>query len=319
MTVNGTLANLNAAIGRGFGYIPNGGSLGSDTLQVSVVDANDNGSATSNQCPLPSPAPPPSIEVSQEEAVGLWVKEDSPDNLIFQAFRPEDPDAVDNSDFLTISATNGTIPMPDGSDNCIVTAGAYGSSSVTLNGPIVSLMEAAHSGLRYTPNPGYSGPDTLQVSLYDSLDGLSASNSIGLNVSAGPAVLGPGGVNVPEQSPYTFPASTFSLIDAAATATSDSLSLSVTYGSLTLGSTAGLTFTAGSNDSSSMTVSGTLANLNAALDGFVYTPNTSPTGPDRLNITLSDSGDNGMHFRLPSSSGSVKIPSQPQLWSTMSA
>jgi hypothetical protein len=291
MTVNGTLANLNADIGRGFGYIPDGGSLGSDTLQVSVVDANDNASATVAM-PITVSAPPPSIEVLQDEAVGLWVKEDTPGNQIFEAFRTEDPDAVDNSDFLTISATNGTLLPPFGSENCIVTAGAYGSSSVTINGPLGSLASSADVGLRYTPNPGYSGPDTLQVTLYDSLDGLSASNSIGLNVSPGPDVRGPTGLNVPEQSPYTFPGSSFSLIDAAAAGTSDSLSLSDYYGSLTLGSTAGLTFTAGSNGSSSMTVSGTLANLNAALDGLVYAPTQSPTGADDLSVTLSDSGDN---------------------------
>jgi hypothetical protein len=290
MTVNGTLASLNNALDGALIYKPNQGYLGSDALQISVVDANNNASATV-AVPITVYESPPSIE-TPDTAVGLYVREDRPDNLIFQAFRTSDADAIDNSDFLTISATNGTIPLPLEPGDLIVTAGAYGSSSVTLNGPIVSLMEAADSGLRYTPNPGFSGPDTLQVSLYDSVDGLSASNSVVVSVSPGPAVLGPGSVNVPAQSPDTLPASSFSLIDAAATGTSDSLSLAVTYGSLTLGSTTGLTFTAGSNDSSSMTVSGTLANLNAALDGLVYSPNQSPTDTDDLSITLSDSGDN---------------------------
>lgn len=295
VSVNGTLANLNAAIGTGFGYIPNGGTLGSDTLQVSVVDANDNASTTLG-IPITVSALPPNIELLES---GSWaVREDSPGNLLSQAFRAFDQDAVDNSDFLTISATNGTILAPFGSGELNVTAGAYGSSSVTLNGPIYSLLETVDSDLRYAPNPGYTGPDTLQLSLYDSVDGLSTSNSIGINVLPAPTVVGLGSAYAVMNSANTFPGSNFSLIDAAATGTSDSLSLSVQYGSLTLGSTTGLTFTAGSNGASSMTVSGTLANLNGALDSLAYTPNpdnspnSSPTDTDNLVISVSDSGNN---------------------------
>jgi hypothetical protein len=72
----------------------------------------------------------------------------------------------------------------------------------------------------------------------------------------------------------------------------DSLSLSITDGQLTLGSTAGLTFTSGANNSASMTVTGTLANLNAALNGLVYTPKSGYSGPDSLQISVKDSGDN---------------------------
>ena len=288
MTVNGTLANLNAAIDDYLVYTPRQGYLGSDAMQISVVDANDNASATV-AVPISVYTLPPDVNLLAESPFG--VREDSPGNLIFQAFRTSDQDAIDNSDFLTISATNGTILAPLSGD-LVVTAGADGSSSVTLNGPITSLVLAADSGLRYAPNPGYTGTDALQVSLYDSVDGLSASNSVGISVYSAPIVVGPAGVNVSATSPSTFPANSFSLIDAAATDTTDSLSLSVTYGSLTLGSTAGLTFTAGSNGTSSMTVSGTLANLSGAVNGLVYTPASSPTDTDLLNVTLSDSGDN---------------------------
>jgi len=58
-----------------------------------------------------------------------------------------------------------------------------------------------------------------------------------------------------------------------------------------LGSVAGLTFTSGANGSSSITVTGTLANLNAALNGLVYAPATSYTGSDTLTVTVNNASD----------------------------
>jgi hypothetical protein len=63
------------------------------------------------------------------------------------------------------------------------------------------------------------------------------------------------------------------------------LSLSVSHGTLTLQSTTGLSFSAGSNGTASMTVVGTSKNLNAALNGLSYTPTTGYSGDDSLAIT----------------------------------
>ena len=65
----------------------------------------------------------------------------------------------------------------------------------------------------------------------------------------------------------------------------------MTHGNLTLGSTTGLTFSAGSNGSPSMTVSGSLAHLNSAPSGLKYTPTAGYTGPASLSITVADSAD----------------------------
>ncbi len=81
------------------------------------------------------------------------------------------------------------------------------------------------------------------------------------------------------------------LADSQAGSNADTLTLSVSDGTLALDSTSGLTFTAGSNGSSSMTVSGTLANLNAALNGLLYTPNSGYSGSDPLHLSLTDPGD----------------------------
>jgi hypothetical protein len=57
---------------------------------------------------------------------------------------------------------------------------------------------------------------------------------------------------------------------------------------LKFGSTSGLTFTTGSNGAASMTLTGTLANLNTALAGLVYTPKTAYSGTDSLKLSLTD-------------------------------
>jgi hypothetical protein len=97
-----------------------------------------------------------------------------------------------------------------------------------------------------------------------------------------------------ENIPFIFssPSYPITLTDGAASGTSDSLTVTVIHGKLNLATTSGLTFTSGANGTSSMTVKGTLANLNAALNGLVYTPTSGYTGNDFLNITVADSGDN---------------------------
>ena len=82
-----------------------------------------------------------------------------------------------------------------------------------------------------------------------------------------------------------------SITDAAAGTNADSLTLAVSQGTLTLASTTGLSFTAGANGSSSFTVSGTVTNLDSALDGLVYQPTTLYSGADSLAVSVSDPTD----------------------------
>jgi hypothetical protein len=67
--------------------------------------------------------------------------------------------------------------------------------------------------------------------------------------------------------------------------------LSVSNGTLTLANTSGLTIVAGDNGTATITIRGTLADINAALDGLVYTPNPDFTGTDTLTILSDDLRD----------------------------
>lgn len=86
-----------------------------------------------------------------------------------------------------------------------------------------------------------------------------------------------------------------SVADPDAGASSVRVTLSVTAGSLTLSGLAGLSFSSGDGTADgSMTFSGSVANINAALQGMVFTPpNGYVGGASQLTITTNDLGNTG--------------------------
>ena len=79
-------------------------------------------------------------------------------------------------------------------------------------------------------------------------------------------------------------------------ATTLTVTLSVAHGTLTIASTAGLTFSGGSDgtNDATMTLSGTAAAINAALGaGLTYNPNANFNGTDAISFTTTDGGQTG--------------------------
>jgi len=282
MTISGTLANLNSALN--LQYSPNASYLGVDTLQISMLDWGDSLTATAS-VPI-NVVVPPTVRAPASASLN--------ENSSFTfagTISATDSTAAGASDSITLSVANGTLTL--GSIAGIAfSSGSNGSSSMTIQGSLTSL-NAALSGLAYAPNLDYVGSDTLQISANDSIDRLAGSGRVALTINAvaPPAVTAPPTASLKENSSYTFAGSAFSLADATASGTSDSLTLSASFGKLTLATTTGLTFSSGSNNSSSMTVTGTLANLNSAVSNLVYTPNSGFSGHDTLAVLLSNSID----------------------------
>ena len=85
------------------------------------------------------------------------------------------------------------------------------------------------------------------------------------------------------------------MVDAFAVGTSDTVTLSVTHGKLALGSTSGsIRSRLVPNNAASMTIWGTLANLNAALRGLVFTIQRQAICSGALAITVKNAHDNLM-------------------------
>ncbi len=286
-TVKGTVSNLNVAL-NGLKYQPVNGYAGSDSLAISVVDSTDNKSGSTSVAITVSPFAPsitaPAAASLNENTSFVF----SGGNAI--SLIDANPGAVDS---LALSVTHGTVTLSTTS-GLTFTAGSNGTASFTVSGTVGNL-NAALGGLTYTPTASYTGSDTLAISITDPGDSLSASKNVSLTINGLPAptVTAPASATLLENSSLVFSSANGNAItvaDSAAGSNSDSMTLSVTHGTLTLSTTSGLTFT-GSNDTPSFTVTGTVASLNAALNGLTYTPTASYTGSDSLSVSITDPGD----------------------------
>ena len=81
------------------------------------------------------------------------------------------------------------------------------------------------------------------------------------------------------------------LTDVDAGSGIETVALGVAHGGLTLATTSGLTVIG--DGSSSVSLSGTVADINAALDGLSYLPSADYNGSDTLTITANDNGESG--------------------------
>ena len=138
-----------------------------------------------------------------------------------------------------------------------------------------------------------NGPDSGSVFLGNGAGGFAAAGSFGTGLTPSSVALGyfdDGFQRMLEDQALIFAtakgnAITLADIDAVGPET---LTLSVLHGSLVLATLAGLTVNSGANGTASLTVTGTLADLNAALDGLTYLPTGNYNGLDTLNIQLDD-------------------------------
>ena len=284
MMVTGIPANLNAALS-GLVYTPNAGYFGPDSLQMSVNDTGDSltGSATVSLTVNPAPVVTAPATASVTENTSL---------MFSGTISLADAVASGTSDSLTLTVTHGTLTLATTSGLTFST-GSNGAASFTVTGSVASLNTALN-GLTYRPTAGYSGSDSLAISLTDSGDGLSASTSVALvvNAPAPPSITAPATATVLQNGTLAFTSTNaISVADPAPGNGSDSLTLTVGHGTLTFGSTTGLTFTSGTNGTASFTVTGPVANLNAALGGLTYKPTSGYTGSDSLAILIRDASD----------------------------
>jgi len=288
-TVSGTVSNLDAAL-NGLIYTPTSGYTGSDSLSLSITDPGDSLSASTSVALTVSAPSPPTITTPANGSLsenGSLVFSTSKGNAITVA----DSSAGSNADSLTLSVTHGTLTLATTS-GLTITAGANGSASVTVSGTVTNL-NAALNGLTYKPTAGYSGSDSLSVSVKDPGDSLSSSDSVALTVNAtvAPTITAPATASVIENGSLVFTKS-ITVADASAGSNTERLTLTATHGKLRLGTTSGITIVSGSNGSASMTISGTLVNLNAALNGLTYTPTRRFLGSASISLKYTDVGDN---------------------------
>jgi hypothetical protein len=154
--------------------------------------------------------------------------------------------------------------------------------------------EAALTSVEYSisgDNPDANGAAPTRTLSYSVSDGLLTSDEEDITVNVAGTNDGPvnttGGPVATNEDAASVAVSGLSVSDL------DNASLTVTLsvgrGTLTLASTAGLSFGTGDGTAdATMTFSGTSAAINAALAGLSYTPTPDLNGPDTLTMTTSD-------------------------------
>jgi VCBS repeat-containing protein len=159
---------------------------------------------------------------------------------------------------------------------------------------------AADGTLSITPAPGSAlGGQTLEVTVAVSDPaGARDSGAFTLTVvalNAAPVVSVPPAQALPEDQTLVFTgAQAIAISDADAGTGHLLVDLTVAHGLLTLASAAGLSFTLGDGQNDpALQFTGQLADLNAALDGLIYTPNLNFHGGDVLTVTVNDQGHSG--------------------------
>jgi hypothetical protein len=127
-------------------------------------------------------------------------------------------------------------------------------------------------------------------------DGQSVTVTNGFTVTAAtpntaPAIIVPGPQSGTEDT--NLPISGISIADADVAAGSLLTTLTVSNGTVSLGSTTGLSFVSGANNSSSMSFTATLVNTNNAIANLVYKGALNFNGTDTLSVTTDDQGNSG--------------------------
>lgn len=196
-------------------------------------------------------------------------------------------DAEESSLTITIAASSGTIDL-DGTTGLSFSIGdGTGDATTTFSGTITNINNAL-SGLEY--NPAIGGVHTITITAVNTEATTQATISI--DVENLPQATVPGAQTLDiDDMPLVFETANSNLISVDDDVeTSLTVSLSVTAGLLTLSQITGLLFTLGDGSSNAaMEFSGTIVNINAALDGMEFDHDTDEVVT--LTVTVSNSSD----------------------------
>jgi hypothetical protein len=190
-----------------------------------------------------------------------------------------------------------------------ISAGADGSSSVTLQGTLTQI-NASLAGLTYTTAATADATDTVTISVDSDTNpnGYSApvtntTGAITINLHANdtPVLAGSTSGTVIDKSAHTIASfgTALSLTDTYNGGTV-SATVSDTSGLLTI-DTSTVTITGGSNGSTSVTFSGSAANVSAALGSLTYTDtyNGSTNSADTVTVSVDDQYTSGIAAGAP--------------------
>ncbi|WP_274627603.1 DUF4347 domain-containing protein [Arvimicrobium flavum] len=303
LTLTGSIANINAFIAASnLAFTTAANATGEVTLTVSIDDGGNTGSGgtqtDSATVPLqvsavndaPTITAPTTIAVDEDVAKAL-------SGISFA-----DVDAGSGAVTATFSVPSGALAATSGGG---VTVGGTGSA-LTLTGSIANINAfVAAGGVSFTTAANATADVTLTVTIDDGGNtgtgsSLTASTTVTLDVSAvndAPVNTVPTAQDTDKDVGLVFSSGNLNLIsisDVDAGSGSVEVTLTATNGVLSLSGVAGLTFSAGDGTGDGMMkFQGTVADINAALNGLTFTPTADHVGAASIEITTDDLGMTG--------------------------
>src|SRR6202008_895639 len=275
LTLSGTQAQINAALAS-ISYQGNLNFNGSDTLTVLSTDGNsvtdsDTVSITVNAV---NDGPVNTVPGAQT------VNEDT--SLSISGVSVNDVDG--NLSTTQLAVTNGALNVSL-AGGATISAGANGSSTLTPPGA-QAQTNAGLASLSYQGNLNFNGGDTLTVLSTDG-NGVTDSDAVAITVNSvndGPVNAVPGAQTVNEDTALSIGGVSVNDVDGNLSTTR----LTVTNGTVTVSLAGGATISSGANGSATLTLSGTQAQINAALASISYQGNLNFNGADTLTVLSSD-------------------------------
>ncbi|HJT68495.1 MAG TPA: choice-of-anchor Q domain-containing protein [Pyrinomonadaceae bacterium] len=306
MTFTGLLSNVNTAL-NGMSFTPTSGFNGAASLQITSDDQGNTGTGgalidtdTVNiTVTAPNAAP-----VVTTTAGNLSYTENAAATAIDPALTVTDSDNAN----LVGATVAITANFASGEDvlaftNQLGISGSYNSGTgvLTLTGTTtVANYQTALRSVTYqnsSDNPS-TAIRTVRFTADDGITPGSATRGIAVTaVNDAPVNIVPGPQNTAQNTPLTFNSGSGNQVavsDVDAGTNAVRVTLTVTNGTLTLNGTAGLAFTVGDGTAdATMTFTGTIANINNALNGMTFTPTAGFSGTGSLTITTNDQGNSG--------------------------
>ncbi|MHA6194443.1 DUF4347 domain-containing protein [Pseudomonas wadenswilerensis] len=300
LTLTGTLTAINNFIAAGsLKYTPALNSNTSVTLGLSL----DTASVSTDTRNLTLDITPVNDAPTISGPVSINVTEDVAKSMAGITFGDVDSGTGSVRVIFSVANGNGTFTATASSG---VTVTNNGTNSITLEGTVADINTLVSNGrLTYLGALNATGVKTMSISINDNGNtGSGGALQVNANISLVIAAVNDAPVNnlpaaqtVFQDGSLVFNSANGNLItitDVDAGGNTVKLTLTSVNGQMTLGSIVGLSFSTGdgTNDTS-MVFTGTLAAINAALNGLTFTPLAGYNGTGSITFESDDQGYSG--------------------------
>ena len=295
LTITGLVAAVNTSLA-GLTYTPDKDYAGADSLNLTVDDLGHTGGGSASHTAsraVPITVTPVNDAPTIKAPVQAATKQDV--NLTFAAgtaneISVSDVDSPQVTVTLTLANGGGAPGILIAGTPAGVTVTGNNSAAVTLVGSVAGV-NAALAALTYDPAAGYEGNPTLAITATDGE--FTPNATVGIIVSGindPPVNVLPAPVAVAEDNDLFFNGN-LRVTDPDAGVSTVEVTLSATRGVLTPVANPNVVVTPAGAGAIKLT--GSIANINAALNGLKYRPDANYSGPAQLVISTNDKGNTG--------------------------